>query len=117
MASDSSPLRTDGIFSIISSGVLVSLSITPKARTSTVGGIVDSPDGPALRVRITESPEKGKANAAVIKLLSREWKILKKNISVARGGKRRRKLLLVEGESPALLSDLQRWVKHHSEGD
>ena len=117
MASDQSPSRADGVFSTVSGGILVSLSVTPKAHASIIDGIVDAPDGPALRVRITESPEKGKANAAVIKLLSREWKIPRKNISVARGAKSRRKSLLVEGESSALLSDLQRWVKHHLGGD
>ena len=80
MAPDLSPSRADGVFSTVSGGILVSLSVTPKARASIIDGIVDAPDGPALRVRITESPEKGKANAAVIKLLSREWKIPRKNI-------------------------------------
>lgn len=117
MVSDPSPSRADSIFSTVPGGILVSLSVMPKARASMIDGIVDAPDGPALRMRITESPEKGKANAAVIKLLSRAWNIPRKNISLARGAKSRRKLLLVEGESPALLSDLQRWVKHHLGGD
>tara|TARA_B100000676_G_C18040091_1_gene824346 strand:- start:218 stop:454 length:237 start_codon:yes stop_codon:yes gene_type:complete len=78
---------------------------------------VQGSQGATLRVRVNEAPEKGKANAALIKLLAREWNIPRSRLSVVRGQKNRRKSVLVHGEPSRLLSTLQGWVKQHVEGD
>jgi uncharacterized protein len=47
-------------------------------------------------VRIKESPENGKANEAVIKLVAKELKIPKSKIKILKGNTSREKLLKIE---------------------
>lgn len=88
--------RTDG-------GVTVAVQVTPKARRQRIDGIVTGPDGqPALRVAVTAAPEDGRANAAVIALLARAWRLPKSSIAVRAGASGRRKVLSVSGD-PSIL--------------
>lgn len=63
-----------------------------------------------LKVRVTEPPEDGKANAALIKLLAKAWKLPKSSLTLVAGHSDRRKTLAVAGEPAELLCDLQRWL-------
>ena len=96
---------------------MVSVTVTPNARANGIDGIVQRPGGAALKVRVTEAPERGKANAALVKLLAREWGVPRAMASVAQGGQSRRKKLLVEGEPSALLRELQGWAKQRVGGE
>jgi uncharacterized protein (TIGR00251 family) len=95
-------------------GVRVRLKVTPKAKRSQFGGLLDEPDGgKALKVQVTAAPESGKANEAVIALLAREWGVAKSAISVVSGATDRRKLVEIRGPSQALLAQLQGWLATH----
>jgi uncharacterized protein (TIGR00251 family) len=83
-------------------GVLVTIKVTPRARHEGV----DPGHSDALRVRVTAAPEAGKANAAVIALLARHWRLPKSSLEIAAGGSGRRKRVLVRGEPAALLRQL-----------
>jgi len=84
-------------------GVTVAVQVTPKARRQRIDGVATGPDGqPALRVAVTAAPEDGKANAAVIALLARSWRIPKSSFSVRAGASGRRKVLFVSGD-PSML--------------
>lgn len=50
-----------------------------------------------LRVAVTAAPERGKANEAVIELLSTEFDVPKSRIAIVRGRTHTRKLVRVEG--------------------
>jgi uncharacterized protein len=92
-------------------GVRVRVKVTPKAKRSQFGGLLDEPDGgKALKVSVTAAPEAGKANEAVIALLAQEWGVAKSAISVVSGATDRRKLVEIRGPSQALLSRLQGWL-------
>ena len=92
-------------------GVRVRLKVTPKAKRSQFGGLLDEPDGgKALKVQVTAAPESGKANEAVIALLAREWGVAKSAISVVSGATDRRKLVEIRGPSQALMAQLQSWL-------
>ena len=92
-------------------GVRVRLKVTPKAKREQIGGLLDEPDGSkALKVAVTMAPEDGKANAAVIALLAREWGVAKSAISVVSGATDRRKLVEIRGPSRDLLARLQSWL-------
>ncbi len=68
-------------------------------------------DGAAvLKLRVTEPPEGGKANAALIKLLAKAWKLPKSDLSLVAGQTDRRKTLAVAGDPKALRRDLQAWL-------
>ena len=101
----------DSPFRSITGGLSASVRVTPKASRTKVTGIARDADGAAcLVVSVTAAPENGKANAALIKLLAREWRLPKSAISVASGATSRRKTLHITGDSRRLLLDLGAWL-------
>ena len=48
---------------------------------------------PELRIRVTAAPDKGKANAAVVKLLARAFGVSKSAVKIAGGAKSRIKTI------------------------
>jgi uncharacterized protein (TIGR00251 family) len=103
-------------FRISPDGVRVRLKVTPKSKREQIGGLLDEPDGGplgegrTLKVSVTAAPEDGKANAAVIALLAKEWGVAKSAISVVSGATDRRKLVEIRGPSQELLARLQSWL-------
>ena len=95
-------------------GVRVRLKVAPKAKRAQIGRLIDEPDGgKALKVSVTAAPQDGKANAAVIALLAKEWGVAKSAISVVSGATDRRKLVEIRGPSQELLAKLQAWLAAH----
>lgn len=91
-------------------GIRVAVKLTPKASHDAVLGLGCDADGStALRVAVTAPPEHGKANAALIKLLAKAWRIPKSSISIASGATSRHKTVLVAGERPAIRETLESW--------
>ena len=98
-------------FETVEEGLRVALKVTPKAARAGVTGIEADAAGRALlKVRVTEAPEGGKANAAVIKLLAKAWKLPKGALTVTAGAKDRRKTLLIAGDPDALAPRLRSWL-------
>ncbi|MGH6892633.1 MAG: DUF167 domain-containing protein [Dongiaceae bacterium] len=92
-------------------GVRVRLKVAPKAKRNQIGGLLDEPDGgKALKVAVTAAPEDGKANAAVVALLAKEWSVAKSAVSVVSGATDRRKVMEIRGPSQELLTKLQAWL-------
>ena len=76
-------------FEHLADGRIFTVRVTPRASRNKV---IADPDGRAdLRVMVTTVPEGGKANAAVIKLLSRALGVPKSRITLLRGGSGRDK--------------------------
>jgi len=91
-------------------GIRVAVRLTPRASRDAVHGLAREADGSgALRVSVTAPPEDGKANAALIKLLAKSWRIPKSSISIASGATSQRKTVLVAGERPAIRKTLESW--------
>jgi uncharacterized protein (TIGR00251 family) len=91
-------------FEAVADGVRVALRVTPKASRNAVSGLADTAaGGKALKVSVTAVPEDGKANDAVIKLLSKLWHVPKSSIAVAAGATDRNKILHVAGDPADLL--------------
>jgi uncharacterized protein (TIGR00251 family) len=72
-------------------GWLLSIHAQPAARTSGITGL----HGDALKVRVAGPPEKGRANAELIALLSNLLGVPRRSVSIAKGELSRRKLVLV----------------------
>ncbi len=53
-------------------------------------------DGDVLRVYTTTAPEKGRANGAVIDLLSEHFKIAKSRIVISKGATSRNKIVVIQ---------------------
>lgn len=93
-------------------GVAVALRVTPGASANRIKGIAVDADGASvLKVAVTAAPEGGKANAALIRLLARAWKVPKTSLSVASGAGSRRKVVHIEGDPRELLARLREWEK------
>jgi hypothetical protein len=103
--SDGSPFRAG------KGCLLVDLRLQPGASRARVDGLAVLDDGATvLKVRVTEPPEDGKANAALIKLLAKAWKLPKSALSLVAGHTDRRKTLAVAGDPAALQRALESWL-------
>jgi uncharacterized protein len=85
-------------------GVIVTIKLTPKARGTGIDGVAEDL-GPrtVLKLRVTEAPESGKANAAMIALLAKSWRLPKSAFTIVAGGTSRLKRVRIAGEPQALL--------------
>lgn len=111
------PTPTRPPYAVTAAGLSLSLRVTPKARRNRIEGVVDEADGgTALKVAVTAVPEDGKANAAVIALLAKEWRLAKSAFTVARGAGNRRKTVAIEGDAAALKKRLDGWLAARDEG-
>ena len=72
-------------------GALLTCRVTPKASRNAV-----ERDGEVLRVYVTTVPEGGKANVAVVKLLSKALGVPKSALVLVRGETSRDKVFRVE---------------------
>lgn len=73
--------------------VLLSVRVQPRAGRNEIAGVRDG----ALLIRVTAVPEKGKANKAIIALLSKSLRLPKSTFSLFRGAKSRDKTFAIEG--------------------
>jgi uncharacterized protein (TIGR00251 family) len=81
-------------------GLTVAVRVSPGAKSSRIGGTVADADGHwALKIAVTSVPEGGKANAAVIALLSKSWRVPKSSITIQSGGAAKWKTLRIKGDS------------------
>ncbi|HDS30833.1 MAG TPA: DUF167 domain-containing protein [Firmicutes bacterium] len=76
--------------------------VKPKARNNAILGVHDN----AIRIGVSAAPEKGKANDAVIKLLSKLLKIPVSDIQIESGETSRRKRIKVIGVKPEEIKEL-----------
>ncbi len=93
-------------------GLNVRVRLTPRAARSRIEGIGAEADGAAvLKVAVTAAPEGGKANAAMIKLLAKEWRLPKTSLAITAGASARRKTLFIRGDGKPLVARLERWLE------
>lgn len=75
---------------------LISVRLTPSAsKNAVIGWDKDVSGNDILKICVTAIPENGKANQALIKLLSKTWKIAKSEIVIVKGETERHKILSV----------------------
>lgn len=85
-------------------GVRVCVRITPKARRDGIEGLAETAAGGAeVRVCVTAVPEDGKANRALVKLLSKLWGVPKSAIAIVAGETDRHKILSILGDPERIL--------------
>lgn len=95
----------------LKNGVQAAVRLTPKAARACAGGIVALPGGGvALKARVTAAPEKGKANAALLRLLAEAWEIPKSQMVIAAGESARNKLVRITGDPDVLMTQLCGWL-------
>ncbi|MFQ5954627.1 MAG: DUF167 domain-containing protein [Kiloniellales bacterium] len=96
-------------FTVATDGVRVAVRVAPGTAHNRIGGVSRGAEGgSALKVSVTAAPVGGKANAALIKLLSKTWRVPKGAITIAAGAGSRRKVVHVAGNPQDLLGRLRR---------
>lgn len=95
-------------FSIEKETLRLSVRITPKASMNAILGQQEIGEGKtALKVSVTAPPEKGKANAALIKLLSKSLKCPKSSCDIVAGETDRNKVVSITGDVAHLAEKLK----------
>lgn len=98
-------------FTTAPGGLRVAVRLTPKASRDRIEGLAPEADGgQVLKVSVTTVPEDGKANAALIKLLSKEWRVPKSAFDIVQGATDRRKVLFISGDADDLARRLDQWM-------
>jgi hypothetical protein len=105
-------MARQGPFTAVKDGVRLKLKVVPRARRTSIDGIVTDADGAArLKLRVTATPADGEANTAVTKLLAKSWRIPARSISIVAGAADRNKIVHIEGEAEALMPRLKSWFE------
>ncbi|TNE25834.1 MAG: DUF167 domain-containing protein [Alphaproteobacteria bacterium] len=90
------------LFESCDGGVRVTLRVTPKAGRNQIQSVMRDAEGNLLlKVAVTDVPEDGKANKAVIKLLSKSFGIVKSDIAILSGETSRVKKLFMRLDAAA----------------
>jgi hypothetical protein len=74
-------------------GVVIPVRAKPAARTNAIGGVLEG----ALRVSVTEAPERGKANKAIGALLAKSLGVSRSRVTLIAGETSPNKRFLVTG--------------------
>lgn len=99
-------------------GLRLAVRLRPGASKTAVGGLVARADGGvALRAWVSAAPEGGKANAALIELLAKTWRLPKGAFEIVRGSGDRDKTLLIAGDPAPLKARLEAWLRDSESSD
>ncbi|HKX23168.1 MAG TPA: DUF167 family protein [Rhizorhapis sp.] len=99
------PWRYDG------ADLILSIRLTPRSSRDGMGGIWQDAQGAAwLSANVRAVPEKGKANAALLKLLAKELNVPASAISLETGDTSRLKRVRIAVESDPLIARLQHFI-------
>jgi uncharacterized protein (TIGR00251 family) len=103
----------DTPFRAVADGVIVRVLGAPKASRNQIDGIVASGHGAAVKVRVTAAPDKGKgkANATILAVLAKAWRLPVGQLALATGDTDRHKTVLVAGHPTAVLRHLNQWAR------
>lgn len=105
------------LFTATPGGIRLSVRVTPGGGRNAISGMAADADGNKfLRVVVTAAPENGKANAAVVKLLAKTWKVPKSAIRVAAGATGRRKTLEITGDARQVAERINATVDEMMDG-
>jgi uncharacterized protein YggU (UPF0235/DUF167 family) len=78
-------------------GVRVLARVTPKSARDSVDGMMQTAEGPALKVRVRAVADKGAANRSVESVVAQWLGVAKSQVTVAGGSKSRVKVLDIDG--------------------
>jgi len=99
-------------------GLRVAVKVTPRAARDLVTGVERDAAGRArLAVRLTAPPEGGRANAALLRLLARRWRLAARDLELAGGAAARQKLVRIAGVPAGLARHLRALEEGGAEGD
>lgn len=83
--------------------IVLSVRVVPRASKDGIAGVMG---GEALKVRIQAPPVEGKANAYLVKFLSKHWKLPRANIEILSGETGRNKRLRIANPTDEMRKEL-----------
>ncbi|NDF11501.1 MAG: DUF167 domain-containing protein [Proteobacteria bacterium] len=96
-------------YRIIPGGVVVKVKAQPGGAMNRIEGVVEGAPGEAyLKVKVTCVAEKGKANNAIMELLSKEWDVAVSDITLLSGSTAKLKQFEIRALSESELLGLVR---------
>lgn len=94
-------------YRLTATGLVLTLRVTPNAGIDRIEGVELRADGNAvLRLRVKAVPDRGKANAAVVTLLSKALGMPKSAFSLGSGETARLKTVQIAGDPATLVERL-----------
>ncbi len=87
-------------------GVILHIRLTPKSSAARIAGVEDYGGKPVLKAYVRTPPEDGKANAALLALVTDWLQVPKSAVGLAAGQKSRLKTVAVSGEPDKLLEKI-----------
>ena len=104
--------KTNLPFRKANDSIVATIRLTPRARQNRITGLRHLEDGaPVIKAYVTAPPDKGKANKALLKLLSNIWGVGTRSLSLMEGGRDRYKSVLIIGEANLLMPKLAAWLE------
>jgi hypothetical protein len=101
------PVPRGKAWQLASSGLLLTVRVTPKGGRDAIEGVMALPDGASvLKVRVRAAPSEGEANAALIRLLARALGVPPRAVDLVAGASGRIKRLRIAGAGAALAARL-----------
>ncbi|OLP42770.1 DUF167 domain-containing protein [Rhizobium oryziradicis] len=89
--------------------IRLAVRLTPNGGRDGVDGVERNSNGEAhLKVRVSDVPEKGKANKALIAVLAKRMGIAKSSITLVSGDTARQKILRIDGNPEDLIGKLDK---------
>ena len=94
---------------ITSTGLVVTVRLTPRGGRDAVDGTDTLSDGrTVLKLRVRAAPTDGEANAALIAFLAKTLDVARRAVTLAAGETARIKRIDIEGDGAALAARLER---------
>ncbi len=94
--------------SLYSDHIRLSIKLTPNGGRDAIDGIERDAEGHAfLKARVSAVPEDGKANKALIALLSKKLRVPKSSVSFVSGETARKKILRIDGDPEDLKAKIE----------
>lgn len=101
------PARASRPYRKAGGGLVVRVRLTPKSASDEVGGIDIYADTPVLKARVRAAPEKGRANAALEKLVAGWLGVPRSTVRVTAGATARIKSVAIAGDADALAAAIE----------
>ena len=101
----------DAIRRRLNDSVVLNIRVSPKAGANAIAGLRKAADGAvALNIRVTQPPDKGKANKAVVALLAKQLGFAKSALSIVAGDTSRDKQIRISGQPGVIVRALDELV-------
>jgi len=105
------PARLPPPYKWAGDGLRLLVRLTPGARRDAVEGLKPTASGGSeLVVKLRAVPEKGRANAALVKFITAEFGLAPHSVALAHGATDRHKQLSLQGDAAALAARLDQYL-------